>query len=172
MGLTMKNTSKIALISICATALAACQSSGPTVPSTVSAAGTSNVAVANTAPQTMTHEQMLASWNGREVDELLLFWGAPHETTDLPRGGLLVTYVSEDEVAGNNMAGALMGTLVGGAIGSTLETVMDNSGEISEYACVVNFRINTAGYVQGAVIQQEDTRTFGDLCGDLIKPAV
>lgn len=158
-------------IAISALVITGCQATAPSNPATVSAVGTSGVAPTLASTPTMTHDQMLATWNGREVDELLLFWGQPYETLDLPRGGLMVTYVSEDEVVGNNLAGSIMGTLVGGTIGSTLETAMDNSGEISEYACVVNFRVDTGGYVRGAVIQQKDTRTFGDLCDDLIKPA-
>lgn len=97
-------------------------------------------------------------WVGRSVDELLVSYGAPNRTMDLPAGGKLLTFAGTEESAPSRIGSFLFGEQ--GAI-------LDTNGK--SYRCVVNFAIDTEGMVTNARVQVRQGRGRIDPCASLVQ---
>lgn len=103
--------------------------------------------------------RVLELWVGKSVDELLVSYGAPSQTVDLPTGGKLLTYGGNETVGGTNM-----GSILFGDKGAILD-----SNSPSEYLCIVNFAVGTDGLIRAAKIQRNDGQWLIDPCKQIIK---
>lgn len=97
-------------------------------------------------------------WVGRSVDELLVTYGAPNRTMDLPAGGKLLTFAGTEESGPSRIGSFLFGEQ--GAI-------LDTNGK--SYRCVVNFAIDTEGMVTNARVQVRQGRGRIDPCASLVQ---
>lgn len=107
----------------------------------------------------MEYEATLALWIGRSADELMVAYGMPASSTDLPSGSTLMSFSGTQEVGPSDM-----GTKLFGKKGAILD-----SDTTSEYRCVVNFAIGKDGLVKAAKIQLNEGLWILDPCGRLIK---
>jgi hypothetical protein len=110
-----------------------------------------------TAPP-VDHSAVAQRWIGRSVDELLVTYGAPHKTLDLPAGGKLLSFAGTEETGPSRI-----GSFLFGAQGSILDT------DGKSYRCVVNFAIDTEGMVTNARVQIRQGRGRVDPCASLVQ---
>lgn len=104
------------------------------------------------------HSAVAQRWIGRTVDELLVTYGAPHKTMDLPAGGKLLTFAGTEETGPSRI-----GSFLFGEQGSILDT------DGKSYRCVVNFAIDTEGMVTNARVQVRQGRGRVDPCASLVQ---
>ena len=109
--------------------------------------------------KTLEYQAALEAWVGRTVDELLVTYGVPQNSVDLPSGGKLLSFVGTDNVGPSDLGSKLFGEK-----GAILDS---DSG--SQYKCVVNFAIGQDGAVKAAKIQTNDSMLLIDPCSQLIK---
>jgi hypothetical protein len=105
------------------------------------------------------YEATLARWIGRSVDELMVAYGSPTSSNDLPSGSTLMSFTGLHSVGPSDM-----GTKLFGKKGAILD-----SDTTSEYKCVVNFAVGKDGLVKAARIQLNEGLWILDPCGKIIK---
>jgi hypothetical protein len=104
------------------------------------------------------HSAVAQRWIGRTVDELLVTYGAPNRTMDLPSGGKLLTFAGSEETGPSRI-----GSFLFGEKGSILDT------DGKSYRCVVNFAVDTEGMVINARVQVKQGRGRVDPCASLVQ---
>lgn len=109
--------------------------------------------------KTLEYQETLGQWIGRSVDELLVTYGVPQNSVDMPSGGKLLTYVGTENIEASNMGSKLFGDK-----GAILDSDTD-----SQYKCIVNFLVGTDGAIKMGKIQHNDGLWIIDPCKHLIK---
>lgn len=104
-------------------------------------------------------EALLALWIGRPVEELIVAYGVPADSNELPSGGTLMSFKGTEEVGPSDM-----GTKLFGKKGAILD-----SDTTSQYRCIVNFAVGKDGLIKAAKIQLNEGLWILDPCGKLIK---
>jgi hypothetical protein len=122
----------------------------------LAAAGTDAVAKSKKQLQ---YEATLALWIGRSVEELMVSYGAPKGSTDLPSGGTLMSFEGVHTVGPSDLGEKLWGKK-----GAVLD-----SDESTDYRCIVNFAVGKDGLIKAAKVQLNEGLWMLDPCGKLIK---
>lgn len=105
------------------------------------------------------YEATLALWIGRNVDELMVAYGSPNTTNELPSGSTLMSFTGLHSVGPSDSGSKLFGKK-----GAFLD-----SDTTTEYRCVVNFAVGKDGLVKAARIQLNEGLWILDPCGKVIK---
>ena len=111
-----------------------------------------------------TVDARLSTWVGASVDDLIFRWGDPADKTNLPGGGIVLTYADQQTTRSTDLSG--VGRMMGMTY-SQADLLKTQGG--SQYQCVVAFRVSRQGIVSDATIVKRDSRAFGNVCDGLIK---
>lgn len=120
--------------------------------------------VSSTPGDADTVDARLATWVGASVDDLIFRWGDPADKTNLPGGGIVLTYADQQTTKSTDLSG--VGRMMGMTY-SQADLLKTQGG--SQYQCVVAFRVSRQGTISDATIVKRDSRAFGNVCDGLIK---